>query len=979
MTMMLAGVVALLLQAMPAQQPPNLVGHVLHADLPVPGATVTASRGSRTVETTSDESGVFRFAGLEPGGWTITIEMRGFVKVSHEITIPFDQPELAIALTMRKYGEIVAGAVALPWPTTPTEAPGVAQPKNAGDPTAETAPSILTGSVVNGAATRFAQPRAIGNNRPRQAGLYSGGFTATLGNSAWNARPYSFTGSTTPAPDYGDAQLGVNLSGPFRIPFLLKYGPLTQVSYSHGVQHNASSQSALVPTIAERMGDLSGRPSVIRDPVTGIPFAGNVIPTDRIVPQAAALLPLYPLPDGAASNGANVERSLLARSTSDAVRVSTTQSFGRRASLGGTFGYQRSSGASANVFDFADRSRQSSISSGLTWNQQISTRMTARVNYQYTSSESVATPFFANRRNVSGDAGIAGNAQDPLNWGPPTIAFPDVADLRDGVYQRSSRLSHVIGGQVQWRHGPHNVTFGADARLHRLDLLTQPNPRGTLTFTGAASGDAFADFLLGLPTTSAIASGNSSARIHGGVYDAYVSDDFRVSPGLTFDLGVRWEYETPYAERDGRLANLDVASGFTDVAVVLGSRPVGDLTGRVYPPTLVRPDRRGLEPRIGVSWRPFLASSLVIKGGYGLYRNLGVYQSIGALLAQQPPFATTIDRQNSAETPLSLADPFSGTVPSATTFAVDPGFTTALLHSWQVTVQRDLPGSLTVLAAYFGDRGTHLAQAFLPNTYPPGAATPCGTCPSGFVYLTSGGTSTRSAGQFIVRRRLYAGFTSSLTYTLSKSMDDASTFSNTTMSPGSMSIAQNWLDLGAERGPSAFDQRHVVSVEMQYTTGMGLTGGTLVDGIWGALFKDWTVTARFDAGSGLPLSPVFFAAVPGTGVVGVRPSLTGAPLAGIDAGTYANAAAFTTPAPGTWGTAGRNSIRGPGTSSFDVTLARAFRLPQRKTIEWRLSATNVLNRVTFSAIDRVITSPRFGRPTAANQMRRIQTFLSFRF
>jgi hypothetical protein len=357
-----------------------------------------------------------------------------------------------------------------------------------------------------------------------------------------------------------------------------------------------------------------------------------------------------------------------------------------------------------------------------------------------------------------------------------------------------------------------------------------------------------------------------------------------------------------------------------------------------------------------------------------------VYQSIGTLLAQQPPFSSTFNVQNTAATPLSLANPFPAAVSSAaTTFAIDPEFTTALLHSWQVTVQQDLPASLTVLGGYFGDYGAHLAQAFLPNTYPAGAVNPCVSCPSGFIYLTSGGTSTRQAAQLVLRRRLYAGFTSSLTYTLAKATDNASTFSATVASPSSLSLAQDWLDLDAERGPSSFDQRHLVSVEMQYTTGMGLTGGTLVDGFRGGLFKDWTMTARFNAGSGLPLTPVFFTAVPGTGVVGVRPSLTGEPIAPTVKGAYANPAAFTMPASGTWGTAGRNSIRGPGTSSFDLTLARAFRLPKRKTIEWRLAATNVLNRVTFSTIDRIITSPQFGRPTAANQMRRIQTYLSFKF
>src|SRR5262245_12176811 len=113
MNLILAVIVVALQVAIPAGQtqtpppPPNLIGRVLHAELPVPGETVTAKRGSRTVVTTTDEEGLFRFSGLDAGGWAITIEMRGFEKVTQEITIPFDQPQLNITLMMRKYGEIV--------------------------------------------------------------------------------------------------------------------------------------------------------------------------------------------------------------------------------------------------------------------------------------------------------------------------------------------------------------------------------------------------------------------------------------------------------------------------------------------------------------------------------------------------------------------------------------------------------------------------------------------------------------------------------------------------------------------------------------------------------------------------------------------------------------------------------------------------------------------------------------------------------
>jgi hypothetical protein len=230
-----------------------------------------------------------------------------------------------------------------------------------------------------------------------------------------------------------------------------------------------------------------------------------------------------------------------------------------------------------------------------------------------------------------------------------------------------------------------------------------------------------------------------------------------------------------------------------------------------------------------------------------------------------------------------------------------------------------------------------------------------------------------------VRRRLHAGFTATAQYTFAKATDNAATFSNATVAPSSLALAQNWLDLDAERGPSTFDQRHLLSVQAQYTTGVGVTGGTLVDGWWGALYKDWTFATQLSAGSGLPLTPIVFSTVGGTGVVGVRPMLTGVSVAPTTAGSYANAAAFTTPAHGTWGDAGRHSIRGPGQFALDAQMSRVFRLRGRLHLEWRIAATNVLNRVTFASVNTVITSPQFGLPTVANSMRRIQTTVRLRF
>lgn len=970
----------------------DLSGRVTFGDSAVPGATITATHGDHVVTTTSGDDGSFHFANLDDGDWTIRVEMKGFAGAPQDVRLPrpAGADPLIFTLTMRAYVEVVTpqnpanpggpatdpASPKAPGATKPAAEPAAPKPAEQDDP-AEA--GVITGSVVNGATTPFALPRAFGNNRPRGGSLYNIGVTAMGGDSAWNARPFSFGGSTGPSPSYGDVQLGFNIAGPLRIPWLVRNGPAFALGYQHSNSHDATTLSAVMPTDAERAGDFSASPVAIRDPMTGLPFANNRIPSDRISPQAAALLPYYP-PAGDAASGPNFQKATVAATRSDRLQFGMNHSWRNRTSMDGTVAWQHSTTQAVNLFDFDDASRQTSLVTNLNWSRQYSSRLVVRARYQFNWSSTSLTPFFAGRTNVSGDAGIAGNDQDPASWGPPTLVFPGIAGLIDGSPQRTSAMTHAPGGEILLRHDGHNITIGGDYRWNVVDIRSQPNPRGSLTFTGAATGDPFADFLLGIPSASAIAFGSKATHLRDVAPDLYLNDDWRILPNMTLNVGLRWEYDSPFTEASGRLANLDVTPDFSAIAPVLASDPTGALTGARFPASLIRADRNGFEPRLGVTWRPSLGSPMVFKASYGLYRNLGGYQSLALLLSQQAPFAKAYNIQNTTDTPLTLANPFPASLPTTTTntFAVDPNFRVALAQNWMLSMQEELPASLTVFVAYLGAKGTHLMQAFLPNTVPPGSTDPP-TGPSGFVYVTSNGTSLRNALQIALRRRLYAGLTASVQYTLSKSTDDAATFSNGAITPASMSIAQNWLDLRAERGPSSFDQRHKVEMQFQYTTGVGLKGGTLVDGFWGSLWKDWTVATQLTAGTGMPFTPIAFLSVAGTGVVGIRPSLTGVSTAPVAADSFANAAAFATPAAGTWGDAGRNSLRGPAQFAMDLSVSRVFRLGNRLNLEWRVAATNVLNRVTFSQIDAIVGSPQFGLPTLANPMRTLRMTVRLRF
>jgi hypothetical protein len=214
-------------------------------------------------------------------------------------------------------------------------------------------------------------------------------------------------------------------------------------------------------------------------------------------------------------------------------------------------------------------------------------------------------------------------------------------------------------------------------------------------------------------------------------------------------------------------------------------------------------------------------------------------------------------------------------------------------------------------------------------------------------------------------------------YTLAKATDNATAFAGVNLSGGA--IAQDWRDLDAEQAPSNFDQRHQVAAQFQYTTGIGVAGGALLDGMKGRLFKGWTVTSQLMTGSGLPITPIYLAPVEGTGVTGIlRPSLTGAPVTA-PAGYYLNPAAYALPAPGQWGNAGRNSVMGPGQFNLAAAVARTFQWTERLSLDWRIDASNVLNRETFTGVNTILGGQQFGLPNLANTPRKIQSTLRLRF
>jgi hypothetical protein len=942
--------------------------HVIFNGLPLPGATVTVSDGTTKLTAVTDSLGFFSFLDLKDGTWTIEIQKLLFATIKQTVEVAPNAPVSQWEMRLLPLDEIKAiaksqvptSAVVPPQGQNEAAKP---QDQKAAPPTPEPAKPqeepdqrasdglLINGSVNNAASSPFALSQAFGNTRNGGKGLYTGGLALILDNSALDARPYSLSGEEIPKPAYNQVTGVATLGGPIRIPHILWHGPNFFVGYQWTRNQASTALPGLVPDAAERSGDFSdvlnaqGQPIQVFDPATGIPFSGNEVP---VSPQAQALLNFYPLPNVAGNSGYNYQIPILSSTHQDALQSRLEKSIGAKNQLYGRFAFQSTRSENSNLFAFRDTTDALGLNSDINWSHRFSREVSMLAGYRFSRLRTQVTPNFANRENVSGAAGITGNDQDPADWGPPSLNFASgIAGLSDALSSSNRNETNAASYSMNWNHLRHYWTFGGDFRRQEFNYLTQQNPRGTFTFTGAATqgivdgsptgGSDFADFLLGIPDTSSIAFGNADKYFRESVYDAYVTDDFRVSPELTVNAGARWEYGAPITELFGRLVNLDVLDEFTAVAPVVASDPVGSLTGQKYPNSLIRPDKHLIEPRIGISWRPISGSSIVVRSGYGIYSDTSVYQSTALLMAQQAPLSKSLSVQNSAACPLTLANGFNPcSATTSDTFAVDPNFRVGYAQIWQLSVQSDLPAALQLTATYLGVKGTRGVQEFLPNTYPIGAASPCPDCPVGFAYRTSNGDSTRESGLIQLRRRLRRGFAASLQYTYAKSLDDDSVLGGqgpvTAGSTSSSStqatpvIAQNWLNLKAERGLSTFDQRNLLNLQLQYTSGVGVRGGTLLNGWRGTLLKDWTVVTTIAAGSGLPQTPLYLAAVPGTGVTGsIRPDTTGKSINAAPAGLHLNPGAFAAPASGQWGSAGRDSITGPGQFSLNVSASRTFR------------------------------------------------------
>jgi trimeric autotransporter adhesin len=878
--------------------------------------------------------------------------------------------------------------------------------------------------------SRMGGRRGTGFQQPK----IEGSITESYANSALNARNYSLTGKTLPKPVQIQNNFSLTVGGV--LPFFksksksgststsqrgfMGMGPMSQpgwsFTYSGNRNRSAMDILATVPTDLERAGDFSqtyvqaqgldpqtGQQTVVIQPVQL--YLNPSDPSSRftkissINPIASELLKYIPKANLAcAANAPCVNNYALERSlptSSDQIQASITGlKLTSKDNIGINYSMRRGSSLSAATFPGLDTNRTNHGQNfGISGNHSFKARLISNWRISLNRMRTESTNAFAYNNDVEGDLGITGVSRDPINYGPPTISFTNYGNISLGAPSLVRNQTFTISGGLNKIGSKHSPRGGIDINWAQRNTRTDSNGRGTFTFTGYATvlfdalgrqvsgtGSDFADFLQGLPYSTSRRYVDPVINPYGnGIYlrnrnwNLYMMDNWRIRSNLTLNYGIRYEYTGPFFEKYNRLVSLEANSGYTELAQVFPDRK-GPISGRTYSRSIMDADRNNIAPRIGIAWRPKNGSPFVFRAGYGISYNPSAYSSISGQLVNQSPFAISQNLISDRVDPLTLGVGFP-TDPAVTitnTFAINPEYKPSYAQQWNLDVQYQASRLYVMSVSYSGSKGTGLDIMRAPNR---------SSKSDYFIYQTNGAGSIYHGFNVQLTRRFSHGFNMTNSYTLSKSIDDAS--------GGGSAVAQNDANLAAERSLSSQDQRHNFQTNFAYELPIGQNrmffagaSAKLLNFISG-----WTFSGNLTIASGTPLTARYTSI--GTSASGaalynsLRPDTTGlsVSLARGDRTVqkFFNTAAFTIPS-GQYGNAGRNTIPGPGSSAVNLSIRKGFRLDEnnrRVDLSWQIN--NLLNHPNWGSVSTTVNTLNFGQVTSVRAMRSMTVDLRIRF
>jgi hypothetical protein len=755
-----------------------------------------------------------------------------------------------------------------------------------------------------------------------------------------------------------------------------------------------STVSLTVPSAAQRNGDFSSLlpKTVITDPANNnTPFPNNVIPSARLDAVALKVENAYlPLP-----NSGNQYVTVQNKNVDDTqYLVKIDHNFSDKNHFSGRYFYDQ------NNFQRPFTAPLGFFALNLFRNQSIT------LNDTHVFTPTLTGSFFASfgrfaRTQIPQAPGLQ-TLQDfgqnvPLGTGVPI--FPGIRihltsffDLFSGGALRQNPTSYVYRAAITKIAGSHTLNFGAEFERTGVNANDYSYVPGDNTFNGQRTGYTISDFLLGLPSQFYQDNGRTF-YLRENRFSAYVNDDWKITRKVTLNLGLRWEPWLPPIDKNNTLVGFVPGMKST----VAPNAPLG----LVFPgdnniqQSVFKQKWNAWGPRIGFAWDIGGDGKTVIRSAYGIF-----YSLPEGLLYQRTDAMQPTDLYLSLPNPPSFVNPYQG-FPGGNPFprahigvdefktyifvlpvsggVLDPASKLGYTQNWNLTFERQLARDMVVSIAYVGNHGINVmgSRQFNPAILAPGATVANENSRRlypglGAVELASSYVySEFHSMQIGVTKRTNKGLTLLSNFVWSKTIDNTSSAAEGNAGP------PNPFNFQSARGLADFDQKFRLNLSAVYDFPK-----VNVHGVGNVLLNNWSLHMITSLYSGLPFTVVSGTDRSLSGVGNDYADLIGNPARTVGSNTISqwfNTAAFAPAALGTFGTSGRNILRGPGYFDIDASLFKEFIFTERWRLQFRAETFNLQNRANFQNPTASVSSGTFGRITAAYDPRVMQFALKLFF
>ena len=793
-----------------------------------------------------------------------------------------------------------------------------------------------------------------------------------------------------------------------------------------------STQIMTVPTAAQRNGDFSqtfdakGALIPIWDPFSTAkvggktvrtPFAGNVIPADKVDPIAKALAKYWPEPNRAATNPAGAQ-NFAGNRTNKFTRDNATTRIDHVFSDANRFFFR-------HVYNHDPYEWSSNYPFGGVGDTQYPISPTRWQHSYYAKDTHTLSPnlimdvsyAFSDRTWYANSAGLGSGVVDEIglrgvsNEAFPAIAVTGMVDLGNSGerFQKPIR-QHQVTNSWTWVKNNHVVKFGGEIRKGINVDINRPIISGQYNFstTGTrdpvtkAGGFAYASYMTGWVNGFSLRETELLDR-YSWYLAWYVQDDWKITRNLTLNLGLRWETDTPVNDKNLRNNGFD-RNQINPVSGTPGVVKFAGLGG--WPEETYYTDWNNYGPRFGFAWKPGGSEKWVVRGGYGIFyegpntsanaATLGFELSGAAASPDQgitPAFLLKNGPTVSTSKP-ELNDSF-GAVPVGKAANTNVTFyelnrRTGYAHHVNFGIQRELPGQMVFEARYDSNLSRKLATGGMqinqirPELMGPGANQSLRPYPQFLnvqVLSAALGSNNYHAGSLRLEKRLSGGLTLLSGYTWARSIGNSN--NTTTSEYGDNQIWQDVYNRRLDRGPDALDIKHRFTFSSTYDLPWGKGRRWMTSGPLTYILGGWNLGSIIMLQSGGPFT------------VTTQTNTTEAYSAGAQRANvlrdgnlpnsertiqrWFDTEAFVAPAPYTFGNAGRGLLRGDGTASFDLSVSKNFTFSESKYLQFRGDFFNAFNHPDFMRPNSTLGAPAYGTISGSTSPRSIQLGLRFNF